>query len=387
MHLAQLRLFAFRGHQDLRLELGPGLTVIHGPNGQGKTTLLEGIAVLALTQSPLAGSLADCLAWGAPAMRLSAAVAGRRGPVAVDLRCDRTEAGPVRLRRRYRVDGHPTAARAVLGRLRVVCFWPDDLGLVKGPAGGRRRLLDVAISQSDPGYSEAGVRYRRALEQRNAALRQARDGGPPLAYQAWDGALLDSGASLIAARADFVAALAPLAPAALREVGETGALGLAYRPALAGADARAAPPADRAEARERLADGLLRGGPADRARAQTLVGPHRDEVEMTLDGRPARAFASQGQQRSIVLAVKVAEVRHHREASGEEPVLLLDDVLSELDPERQGALLRILAGEGPALQTLLTVAGEGPHVPSGARHLRMDGGRVRPGTGAAQAPP
>jgi len=378
VHIAELRLFAFRSHVDLRLTLGPGLTVVHGRNGQGKTNLLEGIAVLALTRSPLAPSLTECLAFGAPSMRLQAEVAARRGRIALDLRWDRDEASPGRLRRRFRLDDQPRAARTVLGALRVVCFWPDDLGLVKGAAAGRRRLLDMAISQGDAAYAEAGVRYRRALEQRNAALRQTRDRGRPAAHRSWDDAVVELGSVMVAARAAFVEALGRLAGTALAEVGEPATLGLSYRPRLtalaAGADEP--PPRTATEAAERLAAGLARAEPDERARGQTLVGPHRDEVEMTLDGRPARAFASQGQQRSIVLAVKVAEVRLHRLAAGEEPVLLLDDVLSELDRPRQAALLAVLAEEGADLQTLLTVAGDGPEGVPGARHLRMEGGRV-----------
>ncbi|HUY96210.1 MAG TPA: DNA replication/repair protein RecF [Verrucomicrobiae bacterium] len=378
MHIVELRLFGFRGHQELRLRLDPGLTVIHGQNGQGKTTLLEGIAVLALTRSPLTSSQTECLAWGAPAMRLTTTVARRDGAVEVDLRWDRDDTGAARLRRRYRVDGQPRPARAVLGTLRVVCFWPDDLGLVKGPASGRRRLLDVAISQGDPAYAEAGVRYRRALDQRNAALRQERTGGSGSGHRAFDAALIQHGSVLVAARAAFVAGLAPLAATALVEIGETAPLQLAYRPQLGPlvVSASAPLPTTRDQAAERIRAGLTQAASAERARGQTLVGPHRDEVEVTLGARPARAFASQGQQRSIVLAVKVAEVRHHQGAAGEQPVLLLDDVLSELDAARQRALLGVLAVEGPQLQTLLTVAGDGPALLPGARHLRMEAGRV-----------
>ncbi len=390
MHIARLRLFAFRSHRDVRLELGPGLTVIHGLNGQGKTNLLEGIAVLALTRSPLADSLSECVAWGAPAMRLTSEVQRRDRQVAVDIRCDREGEGQGRLRRQYRLDGQARAARALLGALRVVCFWPDDLGLIKGAASGRRRLLDVALSQGAPAYAEAAVRYRRALEQRNAALRAAGPGGLRSAVQAWDTALITHGSVLIADRAAFVAALAPLAALALAEVGEPAPLALAYRPRLsAGLDPGPPAPAGPAEAAEWLAEAIRLAWPVERARGQTLVGPHRDEVEVTLGGRSARAFASQGQQRSIVLALKIAEVRLHRLALGEDPVLLLDDVLSELDPGRQAALLGVLAAEGPRLQTLLTAAGDGPPGAADAAHLHLTEGRVEPErpAPAAGAPP
>ncbi len=379
MHLRELRCFAFRNHQDTRLELGPGLTVVVGRNGQGKTNLLEAIATLALTRSPRAGSLAECIAWGAPAARVTGWTDGGAGPLEVDCRLDRLPSSPERAVRRYCVNGTTRSARAVLGLVPVVLFWPEDLALVKGPPEGRRRLLDVVLSQAHPAYAETALRYRRALEQRNALLRGSGAAGlAPRPLAVWTAALIDHGAPVMAARAALVGTMQPLVAAAAMELGEPTAIAIRYRPGL---PTQGVPPealADPSTAAHVLGAALQAAAEEERLRGITVCGPHRDDLILDLDGRSARAFASQGQQRGIVLAVKAAEVRVIRERLGTTPVVLLDDVFSELDPLRQERLSALLAGEGRELQTLLTTAGAIPAAVHPLHQLVVERGQARP---------
>ncbi|HEX6493523.1 MAG TPA: DNA replication and repair protein RecF, partial [Candidatus Dormibacteraeota bacterium] len=265
--------------------------------------------------------------------------------------------------------------RAVLGVCPVVLFWPEDLLLVKGAPEGRRRLLDVVVAQTDPRAAAEMVRYRRVLDQRNALLRQVRQGqASPAPLSGFTQELARSAGSVLVARLRLVEALSPLATAGLGEISD-GREEVALRYRAEGLDGP--PPDDPEEAAARLVEALDGRRAEELARGVTVAGPHRDDVDILLDGRPARAAASQGQQRSIVLACKLAEVRHLVAVLGVAPVLLLDDVLSELDAQRRERLLGAL-GAGTHLQTVLTttdpdgLALGGDHV----RHLGVSGGRV-----------
>jgi DNA replication and repair protein RecF len=344
----RLRLFRFRNYAEETVALGPGLNVVVGQNAQGKTNLLEAVATVALTRSPRAGAAAEVIGWGADACRVTATVQRPEGAVELDLKLSRGDGE--RVVRSVAVDGKATPARALLGRCPVVLFWPEDLQLVKGGPEGRRRLLDIVLSQIDARAADDLVRYRRVIEQRNAMLRMVREGS--VAHDAVDGftqQLVELGGRIRVARARLVQQLEPLATEALAELTDgREALGLTYvGDALDTSDAGAATAALHALLRERRAEEI--------ARAVTVAGPHRDDVEILLDSRPARSTASQGQQRSIVLACKLAEVRHVATAAGAAPVLLLDDVLSELDAQRRLRLLAAL-GAGTASQALLTTS-------------------------------
>lgn len=351
----RLRLFRFRNYADETVELGPGLNVVVGRNAQGKTNLLEAVATVALTRSPRAGSAAEVICWGEPASRVTATVSRPEGPLSIDLTLRRGEGE--RVVRNLAVDEKPRAARAVLGLCPVVLFWPDDLQLVKGGPDGRRRLLDIVLAQIDPQTADDLVRYRRTVEQRNAMLRLVRDGsGTYSAVEAFTRELVELGGRIRVARARLVRALDPLATDALAELTDgREVLELAY--VGEGLDAYAAD--DPAAASAALHALLLERRGEELARGVSVAGPHRDDVDFLLDGRPARSMASQGQQRSIVLACKLAEVRHVGAVAGVAPVLLLDDVLSELDAGRRLRLLAAL-GAGTANQALLTTSETAP---------------------------
>ncbi len=321
------------------MRFGPGLNVIHGQNAQGKTNLLEAIATLALTRSPRTTSSGDLLLWSEDAALAEADVARPPAEVTLSVRFQR-DPSTGRVSRVTAVDGKPRPARGVLGVCPVVLFWPEDLALVRGGPDGRRRFLDVILAQTDPQAVAHMSRYRRVLEQRNALLHQFRlGGGARDSLNGFTGELAHHGAWLEVARSRLVEALAPLAALSLHDLsGHRERISLRYAPA------HIASIPDTVEAAEQVLLGILRERASEEAaRGITLAGPHRDDLAFDLDGRAARGTASQGQQRSIVLACKLAEVRYLQDAAGVAPVILLDDVLSELDPERRGSLLALLA--------------------------------------------
>ncbi len=340
--ITRLRVHAFRNYAEATVRFGPGLNIIHGLNAQGKTNLLEAIATLALTRSPRATTTGDLLLWGRDEGLAEADI--ERPPANVTLAA-RFQRDPVsgRVTRTAIIDGKPRAARSVLGVCPVVLFWPEDLALVRGGPEGRRRFLDVILAQTDPQSAEHMSRYRRVLEQRNALLHQLRAGGSGRdALNGFTSELARHGAWLARARTRLVVALAPLAAAALHDLsGRREHIALRYAPAHSDAI-----PDDLAAAEQALLDTLRLRAAEEIARGITLAGPHRDDVAIDLDDRAARGSASQGQQRSIVLACKLAEVRYLQDTAGVAPVILLDDVLSELDPGRRAQLLTLLAAGG-----------------------------------------
>ncbi|MGD1052696.1 MAG: DNA replication/repair protein RecF [Candidatus Dormibacteria bacterium] len=381
--LTHLRLYNFRNYPELNLPLGPGLNVFAGENAQGKTNLLEAVATLLLTRSPRTSTPAELLRWGSDEAAVDA-VLGRRSlseTLALRLRrvVDASEAGPPgresspRISRTTTRDGHPIAPRDLLGRWPVVLFWPDDLQLVKAGPEARRRLLDVLVSQLDHAAADELIRYRRVLEQRNALLRRLHDGGGPVdQLRPFDDALVRHGAAVQVARTELVAELAPLAGAAMAEISEaTDSLELRYAPqsglARDGLE----------QVMATLGSALARARAEELARGTSVVGPHRDDLEFVLNHRPARSTASQGQQRSAVLATKIAEVRLVGSRAGRLPILLLDDVLSELDAGRREHLLSALSASGEAPQTMVTCSDDHPFGAHPARRFRVRQGTVR----------
>jgi DNA replication and repair protein RecF len=337
--IVRLRVHCFRNYPEATVRLGPGLNVIHGQNAQGKTNLLEAIATLALTRSPRTTSSGDLLLWNEDAALVEADVARPPADVTLSLRFQR-DPSTGRVSRVTAVDGKPRPARAILGVCPVVLFWPEDLALVRGGPDGRRRFLDVILAQTDPQSVAHMSRYRRVLEQRNVLLHQLRlGGGARDSLNSFTSELAHHGAWLGVARSRLVVSLAPLAELSLHDLsGERERISLRYAPV------HVASMPDSVETAEQLLLDTLRDRAAEEiARGVTLAGPHRDDVAFDLDGRAARGTASQGQQRSIVLACKLAEVRYLQDTAGVAPVILLDDVLSELDPERRGRLLALLA--------------------------------------------
>lgn len=360
MFLANVSLFDFRNYGELDLPLERSATVFFGGNAQGKTNLLEAVALTALTRSPRTQHLGDLVRFGQPAARVTTQVQSEAGHDELDVRISHApspapldpEPGSAhgRTSRRFTINGAPRRSHDMLGALRVVLFWPDELQLIKGPGEGRRRFLNTLLSQIDRGHARELNRYGHLLEQRNALLRAVREGRQPIdGLDYWSGALAESGAAIMVERQRRILELQPIAAAFHRELSDDRErLELRYRPA--GVRIGEAPVELVAE---QLKLAMRQAQAEELARGQTAVGPQRDDVEVWLDDHEARLFASQGQQRSIVLSVKLAELHYLAEVTGEQPILLLDDVMSELDPSRRE---RLLAALQPGPQALITAA-------------------------------
>ncbi|MCY4625918.1 MAG: DNA replication/repair protein RecF [Chloroflexi bacterium] len=361
MHLTHLSLKNFRNYTSAELTLGPGLTVFRGANAQGKSNLLEAVAMLALTKSTRAEQERDVVRLASledtPYTRVSG-VAERRdgGPVEVQIDMamapvDRRDA--LVFQKRVRVDGVPKPAGQAVGAIAAVLFSADDLTIVTGSPSVRRRYLDVLLSLADRGYLRALQGYQRVITQRNQLLRRIRDGlarTPELDY--WDGELCRLGAQVTARRRDAVASLAPEAASAYAAMAPgDGPFQAAYAPSIDHGG-----PAEEAAAH---AMGLLaerRGREVQMA--QSLVGPHRDDLLLTVGGLDVGQFGSRGQVRTAALSLRLAEAGYLHAVLGEEPVLLLDDVLSELDGQRRQ---HVLEAACRAEQSLVTVVeGEEP---------------------------
>jgi DNA replication and repair protein RecF len=338
----RLALSNFRNYADLVMEPAPGLNVFVGANAQGKSNLLEAIAMLGTGKSFRASKDVDTVRYGADLAVIAGEARVRAGEV--NLACSVAK-GHAGTRKTYTINGGGVRYANFLGKLRVVTFVPADLQLAGGAPSLRRAFLNVALSQEEPRYYRELVRYRKALQQKNALLRAAVPPDPELLV-IYDRELVESGTQIMLARARFVTAIAEAARAAHeRFTNGIEQLNVGYESNVAFEEAK--PEAVAAAFETRLAH----VAESERARKAAVAGPHRDDLSLSLDGRSLAAYGSQGQQRTAVLALKVAEYVVLRERSLEAPLLLLDDVLSELDEERAGAFL---AGVGDYEQAFVT---------------------------------
>jgi DNA replication and repair protein RecF len=384
VHVSHLSLTDFRSWPAVYLELGPGSTALVGPNGQGKTNLVEALGYVATLGSHRVSLDAPLVRAGAERAVVRARVEREDRSTLVELEINPGKANRARVNR-----GPVPRAREVLGLLRTVLFAPEDLALVRGDPGERRRFLDDLLVLR--AHRLAGVRsdYERVLKQRNALLKTAflarRSGGGDLrTLDVWDAHLARSGAELLAARLALVDALRPHVEVAYAQVaGGQGVPGLVYRSSLAASpDSPGLPDTlDRTALADALLAELGRVRPQEVERGVSLVGPHRDELLLTLDhgaagDLPVRGYASHGESWSYALALRLASyalLRAEGEGAGGEPVLVLDDVFAELDAGRRDRLAELVAG---AEQVLVTAA-VGEDVPDALRGARYD---VRSGT-------
>ncbi len=352
---------------------GAGPQLVWGANAAGKTSLLEAIVLLARGSSHRTGADGEMVRWGAPFARVDGRREDARGATELDVTLVRE--GPAGGRKRIRVNGVPRRAAALAGELRVVVFAPEDMLLVVGPPALRRGALDALATQRFPAYGADLVTYGRALAQRNhllRAIREERATRDQLPY--WDGRLAEAGGAVLAARRALLAELAEPLAAAHREVApEEGALGLAY--------VTNAPPREGERPPETLARRLAETAEKELWNGTTLVGPHRDDVAFVREGRDLASFASRGQQRTAILALKLAELDLLAELDGRPPLLLLDDVFSELDPARRGHLVRRIATLPQAFVTTTTLEDLDP-----ALRAVATGWRVEPGGEAETGP-
>lgn len=337
MRIGVLRLVDLRNYEMAEFRPGAGTTVVVGDNGSGKSSLLEVAGMFSTLSSPRTSSLK---------------VVVREGAEEGGAKLETTDGAGLELRIRagrtyMKLGGSTAQAKDFLGRFRSVLFTPEDLDLVRGEPALRRRALDDLLVQMRPRYRSIRSEFERALKQRNAALRdglemQAQLYGEPLALSA---------AQVLESRRDVAEKLQPAAAEVYSELAERGSLGLIYR------DSSQAPglSGDELVAHfSRIYTELLY---RDLERGRTTVGPHRDDLDIHLGGREARWYASRGEQRSATLAFRLAELRLLPEA-----VLLLDDVLSELDPERRRRVFETTAGA----QTIVTTT-DADAVPAAAK--------------------
>ncbi|MGA0121387.1 MAG: DNA replication/repair protein RecF [Gaiellales bacterium] len=334
MRIERLRLADVRCHAAAELAPAGGVTAIVGPNGSGKTSLLEALH-LGLRGTGLRPA-GDARMVRDGAARLGVRVEGEAGGAASITRIDLAPGG-----RRIELDGVEVDARTLRERWAAVVFIPDLLDLVKRGPVVRRLALDRAIELAWPRFEEHERAYRHAVEQRNAVLRRVRRGGTPAELDPWDEQVAEHGAVVVEARDRLVTRLAPLFADRAAALGGDRPASLAYRASIAG---------DPAALRSALEAGRAR----DIERQTTGCGPHLDDLEVALDGRDARRSASQGEQRTLVLAFLLAQAALVGEARDERPILLLDDVLSELDRDRRARLVELARTHG---QTLLTATG------------------------------
>jgi DNA replication and repair protein RecF len=379
MFVHRLHLSHFRTYARMDLDLQPGPNLLFGENGAGKTNLLEGIVFAATGRSPRASSDQELIQWeetvGLARVDITTQ---RRGDLSLEV------ALTAGASRRIKINGvvRPRAGDLV-GLAPTVQFWPDDLDVIKGEPSGRRRFLNSEIGSLSRSYDWHLTRYQRVVEQRNRLLREHRGRALPAAALAgWDEQLLEHGSHLVYQRSIYLRRLSAETRAVYpRIAGKEQELNIRYLPALGDEEGEAvAAENETSQARfgELLAQGLERRRDEERQRGLTLIGPHRDDVEFLLEGRSLRAFGSQGEQRSAMIAVRVALFGLVRGKMDEPPLLVLDDVFSELDPRRREGLLRSLAG---AEQFIIT--GTDPEaLPSellaDARVFVVSGGQVTP---------
>lgn len=376
MHVTRLTLDEFRSYQQLDVTVPPAGLRIVGLNASGKTSLLEALVMLATTRSPRTSSEREVVRWGsgedygiAPYSRIGADVVTADRTRHLEISIELPEGTTRIARKKFRVDGRGVRAHDMVGELRAVLFSPEDVHLVSGPPAERRRQIDILISQIDRTYLRALSRYGKVLSQRNGLLRQfSRDRVDPRSQSAvtqlsfWDEELIAEGAKVIASRAISLASLSRLVAGRSRFLISNREIGLTYVPRLDLPAWDAGEMEDPRGLEQRVQELFLRQLADVRSeefrRGTTVVGPQRDDFELVLDGRPMHAYGSRGQQRLGVIALKLSEADLIAEQTGERPIILLDDVLSELDEVHRRLLLEAISAE--QCQILVTSAGDGP---------------------------
>ena len=359
-YLRALRLVNFRNYADDTVLLAPGLNVVVGDNAQGKTNLLEAISFAVTGSSPRTPNDSEVVRWGEDFTRTEARVALDEGErnVAVGYAPGQ--------KKRLSVDGAPppslTNYAAGGAGIRAVTFFPDDIRIVKGAPSDRREFLDGLLSSLRPSYARAALEYAKAVQQRNQLLRRIRDGfSSERTLATWDRKVVELGETVLQGRA---AAIAPL------ESYFEGSLRALYGPQKAAIRYSYSAPLDG------YAEALREAHSADIERGTTSVGPHRDDFEVLLGGVSLTTYGSQGQQRLATLALKFAAKDHLLAETGEDPILLFDDVMSELDERRREFLAEYFLESTQAVITTTNLDYFDPEILERAHVVRISGGAI-----------
>jgi len=346
MQITELTLRSYRSYETLHLAFDPGVQIFLGANAQGKTNIIEALYYAAFGRSHRTSSDAELIRVGTDGAHIG--LSFRRHDVPGELSFTFARGA----RRRITYVGESLRQRDLVGILPMVLFSPEDLFLVKGAPALRRRYLDAELSQASPAYYGELLRYTRILKQRNAVLKDIRERlAAPDDLPPWDAQLAKSAAYIVTRRIAAVAQLGALSARVQAVLAAGEELALAYE--IAGAGAEDFAEDDMTESlhvwyNKMLCEGRVR----DIARAATGVGPHLDDLVLRVGGMSLRSYGSQGQQRTGALALKLAELFYLQENIGEAPILLLDDVMSELDADRRRALLDFIRHEH--IQTFIT---------------------------------
>lgn len=368
--MVSVELTRFRNHTSWSSEIDPSLTVLVGPNAAGKTNILEAIMVTTSGASFRSFSWEDLVLRGEGSGRVSIEALKEDTPVTVSLTIDAGAGG-----RAYEVNGRKARRVSEISyRIPVVAFVPEDLSLSKGPPDVRRTAIDVLGDRLSPAYSALRIEYSRLVRQRNALLRQRTTDEQ---MEPWDEMIASVGASLTAHRTRLLGRLAPGVLAAYREFGAGERLEVGYVSSWSEKTLSAEQAAT--EEKPAIADairaGLKRRRQEERDRGSTLVGPHRDDIVFAIEGRLARTHASQGQHRTVALAWKMAEISAVEDISGTRPLLLLDDVMSELDETRRQALASHILSGPQAIVTTTNLAYFSDEMLEAATVVKLGDGR------------
>ena len=362
-YLRAVRLVNFRNYADAAVLLSPGLNIVVGDNAQGKTNLLEAISFVVTGSTPRTPNDSEVVRWECEFARTEMRVkldedSGEERRVTVGYAPGQ--------KKRLIVDGAPapslTAYAAGGAGLRVVTFFPDDIRIVKGAPSDRREFLDGLLSSLRPTYARAAHEYARTVQQRNQLLRRIRDGfSSERTLWTWDRKVVELGTELLKGRTAAVEALDSLFGDAMRALygPEKAALGYSYSAPLEG-----------------YAEALREAHGADIERGTTSVGPHRDDFAVLLGGVSMTTYGSQGQQRLATLALKFAAREYLREESAQDPILLFDDVMSELDEERRGYLSEYFLGSTQAVISTTNLEYFDERVLAQTRVIRISRGSI-----------
>jgi DNA replication and repair protein RecF len=371
--ISHLSLRDFRSYAELELDVPAGPQVVVGQNAAGKTNLLEALVVLAQGHSHRTGAEAELIRWGADFARLEAAVtsAANSATGSDQLEVVLLAPGIPGARKRVRVNGVPRRPSALASALRAVLFAPEDMLLVVGSPGLRRAVLDELVVQRVPAAGASMSTFTRALTQRNNLLRRIREEvAAPDELGYWNDVVCVEGGRIVTWRLETLDALAAPLEASHAEIAPAeGPLTLRYV-------SNAAPTADEDPERA-LRRRLLETAEKELWNGQTLVGPHRDDLNFELGRRELSSFASRGQQRTAILALKLAQLDLLAQLDGRPPLLLLDDVFSELDPQRRAHLVRRIGGLPQAFVTTTTLDDLDPALVAASTAWRVEPGRLQ----------
>jgi DNA replication and repair protein RecF len=399
LHIVHLSLANFRNYARLELDLPSHMMVIQGENAQGKSNLLEAVYLLATSRSPHAGAESEIINWAAheetPAisriaadirrddrqLRLEIALMARTSAiheVTGSLAGGQAPARAAPIQKRVRVNGATRRVADLVGQINVVAFSVHDIDLIGGEPALRRRYLDIANSQIDRHYLRQLQRYNRILWQRNRLLRRIRENqARPAELSFWDEELIQTGSYLVERRGQMIAALSELARTVHDELSSgQGRLRLVYKRSIDKGTPAGGSASD--DIAQRFSQSLCAAREKELAQGMSLVGPHRDDVSFLADEVNLGTYGSRGQQRTATLSLKLAEAQFMLGRTGEHPILLMDDVLSELDSQRRIQVLRAITGYEQVLITTTDLDHFEPGFLEQAELFSVTEGQVRP---------